>query len=451
MLTTVSLNLNKRVNSAMTRVRLAQWLQDKGVHLLFAQEPWKQPVSQSCSVADLVPLGGNNKVWAWVDSRLVAPEWKLLSDYCMQIKLGYLVVFNVYLDAYEQRSRAVQLEGLIKMMGEERNRPSIVIGDFNIAPSETDGLRDGLPSTFNSEVDREPLKKLMDSMRLVDLGSRFSDAQWTIERQIGGHSIQFRCDLALASDYVAPDIVFEYDHSVRIGVSRFTDHSALCLKVGVTLSEHESQMTLFPRERLNKASEIAHSFSPHKTAMHRRKPSPIARMIMSDLRSRLGIESILDYGCGYGEDVRFYRSFGLTADGYDPCPTFGWAERSIRDYDLVTMLFVLNVLPDPWTRLKAIQEAASFLAPKGLLIIATRTAKEIEDQARRKSWPDFNDGYWSHEGKGTFQRGLNRGDLLLLAKRAGFTLSSKEKYMRAVTSSSCVVLERPIDSNDCNG
>jgi len=59
----------------------------------------------------------------------------------------------------------------------------------------------------------------------------------------------------------------------------------------------------------------------------------------------LGVRSILDFGCAYGADVAFYRENGYDAEGYDIEPRFGRAEITGALYDLVTVVYVVNVLP----------------------------------------------------------------------------------------------------------
>lgn len=100
--------------------------------------------------------------------------------------------------------------------------------------------------------------------------------------------------------------------------------------------------------------------------MSRSRPSPFARAVAEVLAPKLEIASVLDHGCGRGADVRFYRDRGLDADGWDPHPGFGWQQEPPRQFDLVTSVFVLNVLSNPWERIKALQNAARCLRPHGL-------------------------------------------------------------------------------------
>lgn len=91
--------------------------------------------------------------------------------------------------------------------------------------------------------------------------------------------------------------------------------------------------------------------------------------------SALGVRSVLDYGCGWGKDVEFYRANALVADGYDPEPRFGWTTLPSQQYDLVCVVFVINVLPSVPHRLAAVRSAASFSRPGGYVLIAARSPR----------------------------------------------------------------------------
>lgn len=381
-------------------------------------------------------------MFAWVHSGLRPPKHKLLQPFWQRLEVGYLVVYNVYLDAYDQVTRAAQLDLLRKGALAEGDQPTLVLGDFNIAPTPTEGLFDRYPSRFNSETDRVPLRELLDSSHLIDLGATAHPLEWTIERERRGKRVQFRCDLALASDYLALDLKLNYDHSSRVGPDAFTDHSALLISAPVTIPQAEHQLTLFASEPHSSTPVSAIKMSPEKTAIHRKEPTPIARKLTYLIDSLSLGKSVLDYGCGYGEDVRFYRAAGLRAEGYDPHPPFGWSIKPKGPFDVVTLIFVLNVLPDPWIRWKTLSEATTYLSRDGFMVVVARSPGAINREAAKKNWPKLNDGYWSHEGKGTFQRGLRREDILALATRAGLTLSHYDDSFSPPPDATCVVLQR---------
>jgi hypothetical protein len=410
-----SLNLNKRLGNASARLRALEWLRTNEISLVLTQEPYRN-CDKPPSLDGFRPLVGNHQVFAWIAESLEPPPSVSVRAWWQRLELGYLVVHNVYLDPYSRRSRGDQLEELHDHVRAEPGQPMLIVGDFNLAPRPEDGCFDGKASRFNSDVDRGPFRRLLVDVRLQDLTSAASGVQYSIVRERRGKRIEFRCDLALASDYIAPTITANYHHDTRAGALPFTDHSALVLNLPVTppsLDEH----WLWPTAQSTDAAPGS-LYQPHKTAMARSRPSPFARSIEQSYR-RNGVRSVLDYGCGRGADVEFYRRIGLVADGYDPHPSFGWHAQPRGTYDLITVIFVLNVLPDPWQRFKVLRNASGHLADDGSMLVVCRSPSSIERIARSRRWPRHNDGYWSSERKGTFQRGISSQELLLMAGRIG--------------------------------
>ena len=410
-----SLNMNKRLGNASARPQVLEWLRNHEINLVLTQEPCRN-LDKPPSLDGYRPVGGSHQVFAWIAESFEPLPSVSVRSWWQRLEVGYLVVHNVYLDPYSRRRRGDQLEELRDHMTAEPERPVLIVGDFNLAPRPEDGCFDGKASKFNSDVDRGPFRRLLVDVGLQDLTSAASGIQYTIVRKHQGKRIEFRCDLALASDYIAPTITANYHHDTRTGARPFTDHSAIVLNLPVTPpSRHEHR--LWPAEQSMEAA-LGSRYQPHKTAMARSRPSPFARSIEKSCRQE-GVRSVLDYGCGRGADVEFYRRIGLVADGYDPHPSFGWHAQPRGTYDLITVIFVLNVLPDPWQRVKVLRNASEHLAQNGSMLVVCRSPSSIEHIAGSRRWPRHNDGYWSSERKGTFQRGISSQELLLMAGRMG--------------------------------
>ncbi|MGH3755944.1 MAG: methyltransferase domain-containing protein, partial [Pseudonocardiaceae bacterium] len=300
----------------------------------------------------------------------------------------------------------------------EDGRPVLVAGDFNLAPRPEDGRCDGLPSSFNSDVDRIPFIELLARTGLVDCTAEPAPVQYSLWRMVGGKVSEFRCDLVLLADCLRPSVRVAYDTSVRASQAGFTDHSALLIDLPVTPETRAQQDSLFDLCGPSPAAD-----QPHKTAMSRGRPSPFARAVAEALAPALKVASVLDHGCGRGADVRFYRDRGLDAEGWDPHSGFGWQQEPQRQFDLVTSVFV--VLPNPWERIKALQHAARFMRPGGRLLVVTRSPHDIDRRAAVASWTPYHDGYWSSEGKRTFQRGIRAEEIAVLGQRAGLVVSNR--------------------------
>lgn len=123
---------------------------------------------------------------------------------------------------------------------------------------------------------------------------------------------------------------------------------------------------------------------------------------------------VLDYGCGRGSDVRALLARDIDATGYDPHAPFGHDQPPVGTFDLVMMLYVVNVLDDRQTRLDAVAGAWSHVGAGGALFLVSRSDTEITRDAVNKHWPPHRDGYWSNQTRGMFQRGHNEEDLRAL-------------------------------------
>jgi hypothetical protein len=153
----------------------------------------------------------------------------------------------------------------------------------------------------------------------------------------------------------------------------------------------------------------------HNTAMARKGASAPARELVKRGIIRPG-QSVLDFGCGRGADVKFYSALPAAADGYDPHwqPTRPYGKR----FDRVTMMYVVNVIDDHASRVRALRSAASHMAPDGALVVVARAQKDIDDSRKWKGgWQQRGDGWLTP--KQTFQKGFTQAELLALLQDAG--------------------------------
>ncbi|MEV0875879.1 MULTISPECIES: endonuclease/exonuclease/phosphatase family protein [Streptomyces] len=416
-----SVNLNKRLGASGARANLAAWLREHGVKIVLAQEPFKPADRTPPALGGFVCAGGDGHLAAWVSEDLAPPAVSSLAPWVQRVELEWLVVLHVHLDAYGGASRAAQLAELAAMTTAEKGRPLLVCGDFNLAPRAADGLFGEETSTFTTEAERQALQQLTRVASLVDTTADEGPA-FTFERIFNGKPSRFRCDLALLSDHLTATTTVIADASVRNGPAAFTDHSALLIDLPLTLQAAQLDDVLFALSEVTgdgPAAQARREYQPHKTAMSRQAPSPASRAVTEHLTGPLGVRSVLDHGCGRGTDVAHYHSAGLEAEGFDPHDDFGWPRPERTGFDLVTSMFVLNVLPDPWQRIQALKDVASFARPGGHVVVVTRSPEEIAKAAADGGWTAHHDGFWSSQSKGTFQRGIDPGEITALARRAG--------------------------------
>ncbi len=103
----------------------------------------------------------------------------------------------------------------------------------------------------------------------------------------------------------------------------------------------------------------------HLTAKERDTPSLPIRMLNE---RKLLQGRVLDYGCGYGQDVRFLRAKGFDAHGYDP---YHSPDLPTGTFDTIVCFYVLNVLfPDEQT--DVMMNVSRLLKPSGRAYFSVR-------------------------------------------------------------------------------
>ena len=108
----------------------------------------------------------------------------------------------------------------------------------------------------------------------------------------------------------------------------------------------------------------------HLTALNRQNFSaPI--QILQRFGFLDGSQTVFDYGCGKGDDLRGLLANGLQASGWDPhyAPT-----AEVLSARVVNLGFVINVIEDPVERREALQRA--FSIAEELLVVSTMVATD---------------------------------------------------------------------------
>lgn len=426
----VSINLNQRSGSRQAAERLEAWLLNWRPDVVLAQEPWRRD-AEPVVLKGYNLVGHSQVIAAWVRHGLSASQIVQHAERWQELDVGGVTFHHVYLSpdsSKERRLLLLDLAGAVRDSGKHL----VVAGDFNLAPTPEDGFFGGRISQWTKASERTALQKVLTDGNLVDTTSAQSSGrqEFTFERRQSGKALRFRCDLALVSIDIKGVAQTRYDHSVRLGPGSFTDHSAIVVDLAEAshpLSRRDDLANrpgkrLVSRPKPDPRESALAAASP-KTAIRRREASQIARkLIKQGLLQELGVHSILDYGCGWGKDVEFYRSQGFDADGYDPESKFGFNELPERSYDIVCLVFVINVLPNVEDRLDAVSAAAKCVRPGGSLLIAARSPRAVESEARKGAWDRVGDGYVSSGAKGTFQKGISEAEIAWLLGASGLTL-----------------------------
>lgn len=138
----------------------------------------------------------------------------------------------------------------------------------------------------------------------------------------------------------------------------------------------------------------------HRTAIGRNSLSaPMAALNAAGLLED-GV-SVLDYGCGRGDDVRALRAAGIDAVGWDP--HFAPDRSALAPRGIVNLGFVLNVVEDPAERRDVLRRAFG-LAEQCLAVSVMLVGKGDVSGHR-----PHGDGFLT--SRGTFQRYYTQAEL----------------------------------------
>jgi len=206
----------------------------------------------------------------------------------------------------------------------------------------------------------------------------------------------------------------------------------LKLRFGVDLSELTDRAESLLQEEY-KAGEVV--IRPWLTAIIRKEMSR---------PTRLGFEAglirgkILDYGCGVGTDTKKLLQQGYDAYCYEPYAREPRLWKHLEElhemgrlytttenlpdesFDTILLNYVLNVIPDPAEREKVLRDVYRLLKPGGCAIIAVRSKREVEREAKRGGWERWGDGYITKHG--TFQKGYTVEELKEDLREVGFEI-----------------------------
>jgi DNA phosphorothioation-associated putative methyltransferase len=137
----------------------------------------------------------------------------------------------------------------------------------------------------------------------------------------------------------------------------------------------------------------------HRTAIQRHELSRPVRAALEDQIINKQT-TVLDYGCGRGDDVRNLNNLGVNCTGWDPdfCP-----ETLRVPSDVVNLGYVVNVIEDPGERVKALGLAWGFA--RQVLIVSARVDGDPESSPETQ----YGDGLLTRVG--TFQKFFEQNEL----------------------------------------
>ena len=139
----------------------------------------------------------------------------------------------------------------------------------------------------------------------------------------------------------------------------------------------------------NKKNLISILYSMVKRQMHRKKLEWMSRHLNQN-------SSVLDYGCGTGDFVKYLRAKSVMAYGYDPnikfnpdspdylTNNFDWVGNK---YDIIFLWHVLEHTHDPFVLLQGLKKR---LNKNGKIFIAIPNFKSFDSKYYRKYWAGYD-------------------------------------------------------------
>lgn len=160
-----------------------------------------------------------------------------------------------------------------------------------------------------------------------------------------------------------------YENSRCIGLKQQWER--LIKRRGYRLDESGNLQPLQLRpETTNTPPESEGKIDRHKTALKRDKLST-PMFSLASLGYLDGHYTVLDYGCGQGDDIRELTAHGISCIGWDPVYA---PETELSEADIVNLGFVLNVIEDRDERKNTLERAYGYC--KKFLIVSVMIGTE---------------------------------------------------------------------------
>ncbi len=109
----------------------------------------------------------------------------------------------------------------------------------------------------------------------------------------------------------------------------------------------------------------------HLTAKERDTLSFPAKILFNQ---NLLIRDVLDFGCGFGNDVKLLKAKGINIEGFDK---YHFPEYPIKKFDTIICFYVLNVLL-PEEQAIVLMELSQLIKPTGKVYFAVRRDLQFE-------------------------------------------------------------------------
>lgn len=188
-----------------------------------------------------------------------------------------------------------------------------------------------------------------------------------------------------------------YENTRIIGFKQSWER--LIKRKGYYLDDEGHLQPLVDKPVPTKENSFGGDIDRHKTALSRDKLS-VPLFLIAQRGYLNGDYSVLDYGCGKGDDLRELEEHGVDCTGWDPAHR---PDVHIEASDIVNLGFVINVIEEKEERIETLLTAYSYT--NKLLIVSAMLGNESVYQR----FKPYKDGVIT--ARNTFQKYFMQGEL----------------------------------------
>ena len=188
-----------------------------------------------------------------------------------------------------------------------------------------------------------------------------------------------------------------YDNTRLIGFRN--SWQRLIKAKGYYLDDTQHLQPLMNKPLQSPSNPFSGDVERHKTALSRDKLS-LPMFLLGQRNYLNGDYSVLDYGCGKGDDLRELEEHGISCAGWDPAHR---PDADLLPSDIVNLGYVINVIEDKNERIETLQRAYGY-AEKILIVSAMLGNEQVYER-----FTPYKDGVITK--RNTFQKYFFQGEL----------------------------------------